>query len=312
MNTKIPAFKQGGQWYKGGLHIHTTESDGKISPEQACAWYKKQGYDFIAITDHHCLTSTVTYRDTKFCTIPGTEISAFRNGSEFHIVGLGIREMPCLDNRDPQNIIDEIQKSGGISFLAHPFWSDLSFHEILSLKGLFGMEIFNSVCWVEIQKGHALAHWDWVLHRGQRLWGLATDDSHWVYPGAGQAWVMVKSEALDPASILKALEEGHFYASTGPQIHDIEVDNGRVTVRCSPARSVFVTGNGSTSTGGVHYAGGFPYDLKIEPPWDQKVVKEPITEVSLPVYKKQEYLRVEVVDFEGRSAWSNPITTDLR
>jgi predicted metal-dependent phosphoesterase TrpH len=313
MTTNISPFNQAGHWYKGGLHIHTTESDGKITPERAIAWYKNQGYDFLAITDHDHITSTGAYRDANFCTIPGTEISTFRDGSEFHIVGLGLCQLPSMDNKDPQNIIDEMRKSGGLCFLAHPFWSDLSFQEVLSLKGIFGMEIFNSVCWVEIQKGHSLAHWDWVLHRGSHLWGLATDDSHWEYPGSGQAWVMVKSERLDQDSILEALEKGSFYSSTGPEIHDIKFENGRVNVRCSPARSVFIVGNGSSSRGSMHFAQGFPYDLKVEQPWDTRLVKEPITELNMPISKNQEYVRVEVVDFEGRSAWSNPyfLTADI-
>ena len=39
-------------YLKGQLHIHTTYSDGRLTPQQAADLYKKQGFDFIAITDH--------------------------------------------------------------------------------------------------------------------------------------------------------------------------------------------------------------------------------------------------------------------
>ena len=39
-------------WYKGNLHMHTTCSDGRVSPEQAEDMYEQAGYDFIALTDH--------------------------------------------------------------------------------------------------------------------------------------------------------------------------------------------------------------------------------------------------------------------
>ncbi len=39
-------------WWKGNLHTHTTGSDGDMYPEVVAEWYKSQGYNFLAITDH--------------------------------------------------------------------------------------------------------------------------------------------------------------------------------------------------------------------------------------------------------------------
>ena len=39
--------------FRGDLHTHTTRSDGAETPATVCANYRKKGYDFIAITDHH-------------------------------------------------------------------------------------------------------------------------------------------------------------------------------------------------------------------------------------------------------------------
>ena len=42
----------GNKWYKLGLHIHTTVSDGVVSPEESAHIYKENGFDAIAFTDH--------------------------------------------------------------------------------------------------------------------------------------------------------------------------------------------------------------------------------------------------------------------
>ncbi len=40
---------------KGALHIHTTCSDGELTPQQAADAYEERGFDFIAFTDHDYL-----------------------------------------------------------------------------------------------------------------------------------------------------------------------------------------------------------------------------------------------------------------
>ncbi len=42
-------------WYKGNLHTHTYWSDGDEFPEVVLDWYKSQGYQFVALSDHNTL-----------------------------------------------------------------------------------------------------------------------------------------------------------------------------------------------------------------------------------------------------------------
>ena len=44
-------------FFKGNLHCHTTESDGKLSPDEVVALYRDLGYDFLALTDHRRLSA---------------------------------------------------------------------------------------------------------------------------------------------------------------------------------------------------------------------------------------------------------------
>lgn len=39
--------------YKGDLHVHSTSSDGREDPLVVAANYRKEGFDFMALTDHH-------------------------------------------------------------------------------------------------------------------------------------------------------------------------------------------------------------------------------------------------------------------
>jgi hypothetical protein len=45
-NTAIP-------WWRGNLHTHTFWSDGDDFPESVVDWYKRNGYHFLALSDHN-------------------------------------------------------------------------------------------------------------------------------------------------------------------------------------------------------------------------------------------------------------------
>ena len=42
-------------WFKGNLHTHSYWSDGDEFPEIIMDWYKSNGYQFVALTDHNTL-----------------------------------------------------------------------------------------------------------------------------------------------------------------------------------------------------------------------------------------------------------------
>ena len=67
------AFEGENALLKGGLHCHTTRSDGKGTPEEVIAMHAQHGYDFLALTDHR----TYNYKDylpeSGVLIIPGME-----------------------------------------------------------------------------------------------------------------------------------------------------------------------------------------------------------------------------------------------
>ena len=43
-------------WLKGNIHTHTLWSDGDAPPETVVSWYKQNGYQFLALSDHNILS----------------------------------------------------------------------------------------------------------------------------------------------------------------------------------------------------------------------------------------------------------------
>ncbi len=306
----LALFNDTGIWIRGNLHCHTTESDGEKSIMDVIQWYRDREYGFLSITDHNVLTLPDYPNDSTFSILPGIELNCREDRKDMHILGFGLDKIPIEPFSKPQETIDAIHAAGGLSVIAHPYWHDLTVEDLQSLHGYTGIEIFNTSCWVEIQKGHSLVHWDGTLRRGARPWGLATDDAHWKYPDYGGGWVMLKAEKNDPLSILDAIRKGSFYSSTGPEIFDIQFDAGTVTVKCSPVRSIYVIGPIYYCPNAVNAWDGVSDQLGCSQLLDPRITNKTITEARFNLDPRQNYFRVEVVDFYGRSAWSNPYFPD--
>ncbi|KAA0236909.1 MAG: hypothetical protein EDM74_10820, partial [Armatimonadetes bacterium] len=52
----IPDSPPPATWWKGNLHTHTLWSDGDDYPEMVADWYKRNGYHFLALSDHNVLS----------------------------------------------------------------------------------------------------------------------------------------------------------------------------------------------------------------------------------------------------------------
>lgn len=79
--------------YSIDLHIHTTASDGKMSPQDIVAAAVKARLTHIAITDHDTISGLNSLQQTDFpvnkklSVIPGIELSTDLDHCEVHILG---------------------------------------------------------------------------------------------------------------------------------------------------------------------------------------------------------------------------------
>ncbi len=81
--------------FRGDLHMHTCRSDGRQAPAIVAAEYRKNGYDFLAMTDHDVYYASLeainTYKDVpvEFNLVTGEEVHL--DGNDIHIVNFGGR-----------------------------------------------------------------------------------------------------------------------------------------------------------------------------------------------------------------------------
>ncbi len=299
-------FDAPGLWLRCALHAHTTNSDGELAPDLLVRHYEWAGYDVLAITDHWVRTASPS--TGRLLVIPSTELNAHApdRQNDAHVLGLGVEAdpvIPELDFAPLEEVVAWIAEHGGVPYLAHTYWSGLRTEQWEQCEGLLGIEVWNTGCELELGRGDSALHWDEALEHGRDFYALATDDSH--HPGydSGYAWTWVRAAEKSQAAVLDALRSGSFYGSTGPLIEAVELSEGNVTVRCSPATSVTLyTGR---ARGARVNAGRLGYPNK-----GQILERDSaglITAVRLERPFRQPYGRVEVAAADGTKAWTNAL-----
>lgn len=294
------AFSAPGRFYRGNLHSHSTASDGYLSPEAICALYRSEGYDFVALTDHFMerygfpITDTLPYRAPDFTTILGAELHTGYTelGNLWHILAVGLPAdfAPYAEGETGGEVARRALDAGAFVAAAHPAWYGLTEGDVISLGAIQAIEIYNGTAADDNDKPDSVSLLDLMLMRGRAYNACATDDTH-CNPNrydVGRGWVQVKSETLEPQALLNALKAGAYYSSTGPEIHDIEIEGDQIRVKCSPASRIFVTGHRATKA----YASG-------------NGVRE--AAIDLAPLGDSPFLRVTVRDAKGGRAWANPI-----
>jgi hypothetical protein len=122
----------------------------------------------------------------------------------------------------------------------------LTAEELMQVKGERFFEIYNGHNQVN-NDGDAThlsmdTMWDVVLTRRlaelglESMYGVGVDDSHHYHAtgfdksNSGRGWVMVRAKYLTPESIVRAMEAGDFYASSGVTLLDVQREQRRLSV----------------------------------------------------------------------------------
>ena len=92
--------------------------------------------------------------------------------------------------------------------------------------------------------------WDIVLalrlgkYRLPIVYGLATDDAHAYHvmgggkANPGRGWIMVRARHLTAEAIVRGMEAGDFYASTGVVLDDVRRDGDEIRSTIQPEKGV--------------------------------------------------------------------------
>ncbi|MCB9783120.1 MAG: hypothetical protein H6751_09185 [Candidatus Omnitrophica bacterium] len=197
-------------------------------------------------------------RPGEFLLIQAEEITSIFPA--VHVNALNIqRVIPPINNVSPEaalhSAVETLEKQSMelsipmLTSLNHPnFSSGVPVEALLDVPKLQFFEVYNghpSVDnWGNEAKGfHPTDRiWDIVLSMRQRrgdgriLYGVGTDDTHDYFKRAigesnsGRGWIQVLSDSLTPESIIAAMKDGSFYASTGVTLDSISFDGKKMTV----------------------------------------------------------------------------------
>ncbi|MCI0641343.1 MAG: hypothetical protein L0Y72_31560 [Gemmataceae bacterium] len=309
------------RYWKGNLHTHSFWSDGDDFPEMIADWYKRHGYDFLALTDHNILAEGQKWIDVppahatrplafkkyvarfgdgwveerivkdkdgkdkkqvrlkplaeyrslleepgKFLLLSGEEITHRYAKAPVHMNAINLRDL--VTPADGGNVRETIQvnhrlvaeqkKRTGwriLAFLNHPnFGWGIRAEDMIFAEEMRHFEIFNGHPSVR-NYGDDLhpsceKMWDIVLalrlgkHNLPIVYGLATDDAHGYHTyglgkvNPGRGWTMVRAPYLTAEALVKALEAGDFYASSGVRLKDVRRNGGTYSLTIEPEKGV--------------------------------------------------------------------------
>lgn len=91
------------------LHVHTTASDGQYTPTQIIEKAISKKLKAIAITDHDTVAgieeAKTAAKDTDIILVPGIELNINGSPGEFHLLGLGLKQISPSMNTVLKNVI---------------------------------------------------------------------------------------------------------------------------------------------------------------------------------------------------------------
>lgn len=274
---------------------------------------------------------TPLFMDSSFLIIQSEEITDKFGDSPIHMNATNIQSV--IEPQGGQSVTDAMQrnldavlkqrKETGVPMILHinhpNFFYGISLQDIINLHGERFFEVYN---------GHPMVQnygdsthpgteemWDRInlayLQKNQPLlYGLATDDSHSyhqfgsAYANAGRGWVMVKADSLTPESLIRAMEAGAFYASTGVVLNEITTDDNNIhlVVKADP-----------NTTYTIAFIGARNGDQQ------SRVLKEVIgSEAQFEITPELQFVRVRVMssklkenpfhENDPEMAWTQPVT----
>ena len=230
----LSVFQSDGEWLRGCLHVHTTNSDGRKTPQEVVDFYRDHGFHFVALTDHGKVTPPDSVDSRGLTIITGAEVGAGKSAvqSTYHWVLVGMTgdlEMP--EDRDSTEAIEKLAEQCRLFILAHPYWSGLTGEDMLAVAYYHAVELFNTGCELETQRGDSSVHWQQVLEAGRKVWAVAVDDAHWAIDDGAGGYTMVHTDDSSEEGIIRAILAGHCYASSGVEVVELDGDDEGLYLR---------------------------------------------------------------------------------
>lgn len=202
----------------------------------------------------------------KFLLIQGEEVTDRFGKLPIHLCAANLKDL--IPPMGGESVSETIQKNvdalisqrertrqSMMIHLNHPnFGYAVTAEDLMGIRGEKFFEVYNGHPGVNNSGNpeHASTERMWDIILTKRLaelqlpvmYGLATDDGH-NYHGIpsrksepGRGWVMVLAEALDPESIIPAMERGEFYSTSGVTLSKVTSSSEGLAVEVKPEPGV--------------------------------------------------------------------------
>jgi hypothetical protein len=193
------------------LHMHTPYSDGQGTHAAIAQAALRSGLDVVITTDHNIyvggLDQYYQKEDHRLLLMVGEEVhDVLRQPQKNHLLVYGAGRELCTFAPEPQRLVDQVNQSGGLSFIAHPVdpalavfgETDLSWVS-WDVRGFTGIELWNGLSELKsvahnildglfyaffpqfIAHGPlpaALQRWDDLLKSGRKVVAIGGADAH--------------------------------------------------------------------------------------------------------------------------------------
>ncbi len=193
------------------LHMHTRYSDGTGTHKDIAGAALRAGLDAVIVTDHnllvHGLEGYHQSDDRRVLLLVGEEVhDPNRQPQKNHLLIIGASRELASHAPQPQLLIDQVHKSGGLSFIAHPYdpeqkalgEPDISWVD-WDVRGYTGIELWNAMSEMKsIVRGRldgffytllpqyiargplatTLQKWDELLAKGNKVVAVGGSDAH--------------------------------------------------------------------------------------------------------------------------------------
>jgi len=233
--------------FKGDFHVHTCRSDGKESPDIVAANFRRAGFDFMAITDHHrwqpSIEAIEAYEgvpiDLKL--FSGEEVHPTNN--HIHMINFGGRfsinkffeddferydkevrkimsQIHAPDGVDAYEYascvwcFDKVREAGGMGIFCHPYWIANVYHVREKMVDfLFENKPFDAF---ELLGGHEVfsnnmqtAYYNEARSKGMKIPIVGSSDAHGTEDDAWFNWfyTLVFSKNMELDSITSAVKD---------------------------------------------------------------------------------------------------------
>ena len=283
------------------LALHTPIRDKH--PDDVVRAYLDCGFDAVALTapweynDHGNVDGVKVLSGCEYSMgVVSDEFEAF------HIIGVGMTSDPEIPpawknmkktaRSKAAEVVKMIKKRNGIAILCYPAQNKNAAESLLDIGEFDGIEIFNSESEYQFSAiGYAGEIVDRLALFGLRPFLIASNSEIKNDAESHNCALMVEATDMDSDHIIRAIRQGRFYSTEGPEIHVEKIGADKVRVTCSPVSKIQFFTDGERDS--------------------EKIVEgENVISAEYSIKKGERYVRAEVTDESGLMAWSNIVSFD--